>query len=72
MVSSPGIPPLPIEKWARNHVFKCHTSSLVAPTAVHVDGITKLGTAATASLISEPLLEEVVVMWFTRSSHQLV
>lgn len=26
------------EKWVRNHVFRCQTSSPVAPTALHVDG----------------------------------
>lgn len=35
---------------SRNHVFRCQTDSLVTPTALHADGTTKLGTAATNSL----------------------
>lgn len=38
-------------------MFRCQTNSLVAPTALHVDGITKLGTAAATTLFDNLISE---------------
>lgn len=62
---SPGISPL---KKSRPEIIYSGaiTSSLVASTALHVDGLTKLGTSATTSL---SYVGSDFCAWFTLSSH---